>query len=204
MLITTLEKYKGETFCLIVDGDKRTYIHRDIIAKFELKEGMEISSERFAEVLFASEFRRASRRAMYLINERDYSYIELFNKLLKNYPEDICFKVADSMAVKGFINDRRYAEQIVYSYMECKLYGERRVRQELYKRGIRGRIADEVLEKMSEGTMERLLQLIEKKYESYLEDPEDFRQINKVRSGLARAGYDFCDIKEAIKIYLED
>lgn len=54
MVITTLEKYKGEMFCVIADGNKRAYLHRDIISKFQLQEGMEISRERFSEVLFAT------------------------------------------------------------------------------------------------------------------------------------------------------
>lgn len=207
MIITLIEKYKGETFCVIADGDKRVYLHRDIIVKYGLEEGMEISSEDFGKVLFASEFRRASRRAMYLINEREYSYIKLFEKLEKNYPKDICFKVCDLMASRGYINDRRYAEQLVYNFMECKLYGPRRVKQELYNRGIRGRIADEAIENAIEnlenGLDENIHALIEKKYIGYLDDPDDIKSITKVKNGLVRAGYDYDDINRAVKEYLQ-
>ncbi len=202
MIITVIEKYKGETYCVIADEDKRVYLHRDIITKYGLKEGMEISSEDFGRVLFASEFRRASRRAMYLINERDYSYIKLFEKLRNNYPEDICYKVCNTMATKGYVNDRRLAETLVYSYMECKLFGPRRVKQELYKRGIRGKIADEAIENALDGLEERLDALIEKKYSGYLTDPEDIKSINKVKNGLLRAGYDYDDINRAVKEYI--
>lgn len=202
MIITSIEKYKGETYCVIADGNKRVYLHRDIIAKYSLKADMEISSEDFAKVLFASELRRATRRAMYLINEREYSYIQLFEKLKKNYPEDICYKVVNYMAAKGYVNDRRFAEALVYNYMECKLYGPRRVKQELYKRGIRGRIADQAIENKLCGLEERLHSLIEKKYLGYLQDPDDRKSVEKVKNGLVRAGYDFYDINRAIKEYI--
>lgn len=202
MIITLIEKYKGETFCVIADKNKRVYLHRDIITKYGLEEGMEISSEDFGKILFVSEFRRASRRAMYLINEREYSYIKLFEKLEKNYPKDICFKVCDAMAAKGYVNDRRYAEQLVYNYMECKLYGPRRVKQELYKRGIKGKTADDAIENALDGLEERLHSLIEKKYLGYLCAPDDIKSINKVKNGLVRAGYDYDDINRAIKEYL--
>lgn len=202
MIITSIEKYKGETYCVIADGNKRVYLHRDIIAKYSLKADMEISSEDFAKVLFASELRRATRRAMYLINEREYSYIQLFEKLKKNYPEDICYKVVNYMAAKGYVNDRRFAEALVYNYMECKLYGPRRVKQELYKRGIRGRIADQAIENKLCGLEERLHSLIEKKYLGYLQDPDDRKSVEKVKNGLVRAGYDFYDINRAIKDYI--
>ncbi len=203
MIITLIEKYKQEIFCVIADGDKRVYLHRDIITKYDLREGMEISAEDFGKVLFASEFRRASRRAMYLINEREYSYIKLFEKLKNNYPEDICYKVCNTMAQKGYVNDRRLAETLVYSYMECKLYGPRRVKQELYKRGIRGKIADEAIENAIDGLEERLEELIEKKYYRYLTDPNDIKSINKAKNGLLRAGYDYDDINRAVKEYIE-
>lgn len=204
MIITSIEKYKGETFCVIADGNKRVYLHRDIIAKYNLKADMEISAEDFGKVLFASELRRATRRAMYLINEREYSYIQLFEKLKNNYTEDICYKVANYMAAKGYVNDKRFAEALVYSYMECKLYGPRRVKQELYKRGIRGRIADEAIEEKLDGLEERLNKLIERKYLRDLCDPDDIKAINRVKNGLVRAGYGYDDINRAVKEYIEN
>lgn len=203
MIITSIEKYKGETFCVIADGNRRVYLHRDIIAKYSLKADMEISSEDFARVLMASELRRATRRAMYLINEREYSYIGLFEKLKNNYPEDICYKVANYMAAKGYINDKRFAEALVYSYMECKLYGPKRVKQELYRRGIRGKTADEAIENSLDGLEQRLMMLIERKYDGYLHDPDDIKAITKVKNGLVRAGYDYDDINRAVKEYIE-
>ena len=151
----------------------------------------------------ASELRRATRRAMYLINEREYSYIGLFEKLKNNYPEDICYKVANHMAAKGYINDKRFAEALVYSYMECKLYGPKRVKQELYRRGIRGKTADEAIENSLDGLKHRLMTLIERKYDGYLHDPDDIKAITKVKNGLVRAGYDYDDINRAVKEYIE-
>lgn len=204
MTITSIEKYKGDTFCVVIDGSKRAYLHRDIIDRFGLEADSEIDNDTLTEVLYASDLRRASRRAMYLINERDYSYIQLFEKLQKNYPDRICYDVANLMAKKGYINDRRYAGEIVYSYMECKCYGPKRVRQELYKRGIRGTVADEAIENAMDGLYERLCSVIERKYIDYLCDPEDKKAIAKVKNALARMGYDFDDINCAVSEYLEE
>ena len=204
MHIDSIEKYKGETYCVIIDGSKRVYLHRDIIEKFGLEADSEIENDKLTEVLYASDLRRATRRAMHLINERDYSYIQLFEKLKNNYPDKICFAVANDMAERGYINDRRYANEIVYSYMVCKCYGPRRVRQELYKRGVRGAVADDAIESEMEGLHERLMSVIENKYAGYLEDSEDEKSIAKVKNALARMGYDFDDINSAVKEYLEE
>ena len=204
MTITLLEKYKGDTFCVIIDESKRVYLHRDIIERFGLRQGDEIENDTLTEVLYASDLRRASRRAMYLINERDYSYIQLFEKLSNNYPEQICYEVANLMAKKGYINDRRYADEVVYGYMTCKCYGPRRVKQELYKRGIRGAIADEAIEKALDGLYERMELVIERKYLDNLSDPEDKKAVAKVKNALARMGYDFDDINRVVAQYLEE
>ena len=203
MKITSIEKYKGDTFRVIIDGNKKVYLHREIIQKFSLEPSCEIKSETLTEILYASDLRRASRRAMYLINERDYSYIQLFERLHKNYPDDICFKVVNQMAEKGYINDRRYADEIVYSYMICKCYGPRRVKQELYKRGVKGQTAETALENASEGLYERLLSVIEKKYADYLDDPDDKRAVDKVKNALVRMGYDYSDINSAINDFFD-
>lgn len=204
MLITSVEKYKGETFCVIIDGSKRIYLHRDIIERYGLNAGDETDDETLTRILYSSDLRRARRRAMYLINERDYSYIQLFEKLQKNYPEEICFKVCNYMASKGYINDRRYADEIVYSYMVCKCYGPRRVMQELYKRGIRGQTAEEAIEKYTEGLYERLMSVIEKKYSHELYDRTDKKSVERVKNALARMGYGYDDICSAINSYFDE
>lgn len=204
MLINSVEKYKGDTFCVIIDGNKRVYLHRDIIVRFDIKADSEIDNDTLTEILYQSDLRRAKRRAMYLINEREYSYIQLFEKLENNYPESICYEVTDYMAKNGYINDRRYADEIVYNYMVCKCYGPRRVKQELYKRGIRGSIADEAIEKELDGLYERMESVIERKYLSQLEDPDDIKAVAKVKNALARMGYDFDDINSVVSEYLEE
>ena len=181
MKITSIEKYKGDTFRVIIDGIKKVYLHREIIQKFSLEPSCEIKSETLTEILYASDLRRASRRAMYLINER----------------------VVNQMAEKGYINDRRYADEIVYSYMICKCYGPRRVKQELYKRGVKGQTAETALENASEGLYERLLSVIEKKYADYLDDPDDKRAVDKVKNALVRMGYDYSDINSAINDFFD-
>lgn len=161
MKITSIENIRAIPSALLLTETKSLPSQRNY-TKFSLEPSCEIKSETLTEILYASDLRRASRRAMYLINERDYSYIQLFERLQKNYPDDICFKVVNQMAEKGYINDRRYADEIVYSYMICKCYGPRRVKQELYKRGVKGQTAETALENASEGLYERLLSVIEK------------------------------------------
>ncbi len=61
MKITSIEKYKGDTFRVIIDGNKKVYLHREIIQKFSLEPSCEIKSETLTEILYASDLRRARK-----------------------------------------------------------------------------------------------------------------------------------------------
>ena len=80
MIINSVAKYKGTTYEVVIDGNK-IYLHREIVADFGLRPMTEISEEKYGEMLLASDRRRATERALYLLDYRDYSYVELFKKL---------------------------------------------------------------------------------------------------------------------------
>ena len=54
MIINSVTKYKGATYEVVIDGEK-IYLHRDIVADFGLRPMTEISTEKYGEMLLASE-----------------------------------------------------------------------------------------------------------------------------------------------------
>ena len=46
---------------------------------------------------------RAKRRALYILAQRDHSAKELYDKLAKNYPEELCRLVVDMMKEFGLM-----------------------------------------------------------------------------------------------------
>lgn len=204
MTIESVEKYKGETLCITFNTGKKIFLHRDIVNEYNLSPGVQLQKKQLDEVMYASELRRAKRRAMYLINERDYSYVELYRKLEKNYSEEVCSETVKHMAANGYINDRRYAMQLAERYMECRLYGPRRAMLEMKKRGIPDCAAKAAVEEYSEGIYERLEEIVERKYSDLLDDPKDYKSIAKVKNALARLGYDFSDINSVVNEFLYD
>ena len=201
MKITSIALYKGRTYCVEIDDERKLYFHRDIVSDYGLKYGMEMDESELEKVFNASEKRRARERALYLLDYRDYSYIELLEKLEKNYEEDICFEVLDYLAEKGFVNDRRYAENLARKLFEIKKYGVNRVRQEMKRKGLTDEIIEEMLEEYEGGANERIEEIINKKYSRYL---GDYKGEQKVKAALVRLGYRYSEINEVIKGYSED
>ena len=85
MRITEISAYKGSTISVIFDTDERIYINEKILAEYHLKEGMNVPAEAVEEMVSANGYRRARERALYLLDVRDYGFVELYQKLEKNY-----------------------------------------------------------------------------------------------------------------------
>lgn len=177
------------------------FINGDIISQFNLKNGMQIPQSAWEEIVYANDFRKARERALYLLDYRDYSYIELFKKLEKNYDEDICYDVLDSLVKAGVINDRRYAENLAEKLMTVKKVGYYKAIQEMRFKGISKNLADEVLEPYAEETIERIVELLQTKYFKKLEQDNG---INKVKNALVRQGYSYSDINDALNEFFDD
>ncbi|MBE6853442.1 MAG: regulatory protein RecX [Ruminococcus sp.] len=195
MIINSVEKYKGTTYEVIIDGE-HIYLHKDIVADYGLRAMTELSEERYSDMLLASDRRRAIERGMYLLDYRDYSYKELFRKLSESYDEEICFYAVDKLASLGIINDRRYAENLAHKYIEVKKYGFYRASNEMYLRGLDKELVNEVLEAYREGTVGRICEVIRKKYSSYLDDRD---KIHKMKNALVRMGYSYDEINTAVQ-----
>ncbi len=204
MKITSLRQYKGTTYEAELDDDRKIYLHIDIVTDFGLYCGMELERDTLRKIIYASNFRRAYQYALYSLDYRDYSYSEMYKKLEKTYKnEKLCFAVMERLVKFSFINDRRYAEKLARKYVETKRFGLRRAKTEMYAKGLPSDIIDEALEEFEGLTEENLAYLLEKKYARLLEDRDDRKTIEKVKSALVRYGYGFSDINRAVADYFE-
>lgn len=200
MRITEISKYKGSTMCVIFDDSSRIYIHEKILSEYHLKEGINVPEEAVEEIVAANDFRRARERALYLLDVRDYSFVELYQKLEKNYDEDICIKVCKNMAELRLINDRRYAEMRARELFEIKRVGMFKAKQELKRRGLSDNIIEEAVAPYAdeEECFSRLEELVERKYERYLTDEKG---VKKVKNALLRQGYRYAEINAVLDLY---
>lgn len=200
MKIQSIEKYKGNTYRVDFYDGEPVFLNREIISEFNLKEETAVPAEALEQILYASDYRRARERALYLLEVRDYSFYELYNKLMQNYSEEISMEVTNKMAEIGLINDRRYAERQARNLIEVKKYGAYRAKMELQRKGLDSDLVEEILSVYEDDTIERLYELVEKKYARYLTDEKGFR---KVKAALARNGYSYADVKAVLAEYSE-
>ncbi|WP_024861056.1 regulatory protein RecX [Ruminococcus flavefaciens] len=204
MRFTSVNKYKGSTYEAELDDGRKLYLHADIITDFGIRAGMETDRDTLRKIVYASNFRRAYQRALYLLDYRDYTYSEMFKKLLENYKsEALCTAVMKRLTEHGFIDDRRYAERMARKLVEIKHFGYRRCKREIMLKGVDQFIAEDALAPYEEAFGENLMELLNTKHSRYLTDIEDRKSIEKVKNALVRYGYDFSEINRAVKEYFE-
>jgi regulatory protein len=146
-------------------------------------------------------FMTAKERALALLNRRDYSRAELIRKLTeKGASEAEATEAVDRLVELGFVDDARYAPILVRHYA-AKGYGAQRVRQELQRRGIPRALWDDALRELPEqdGTIDRLLA-------SRLRDadPADRAALKRATDYLARRGFGWDEIRDAVERYLAE
>ena len=114
---------------------------------FGLYAGMELSGERLEELHAAAALAELKERAVGALSLRPLSRRELVRKLTarprpardgKEKPAAdpaAAEAVADWLEELGYLNDAEYAKSVVRHY-SAKGYGERKLRDELYRRGV--------------------------------------------------------------------
>lgn len=201
MEIEILERYKGSTWRMVLSEGETVFLNERIVHEFQLREGQSLPQSALEQVIRADSLRKARERALYLLDRRDYSYVEMFRKLAANYEESICYEVADALAAENLINDQRYAHTLARYFMETKKQGYYRAVQELTRRGIEKNMAQDAAAAFSDETQERLTELILQKYTRKLLQPNGAA---KVKNALARLGYSYDEIRQALDAAAEE
>ncbi len=204
--ITAVEKAK-RGYHLFVEGEYALTLPAEVLAQSGLRAGQEITPQRLDEIKQASDRRRARERALYLLESRSHSQKELFDKLCRSVSEEIARETADRMVQLGLVDDESYARRWAAMLWREKKYGPRRIRQGLMQKGFDRELIDQVLEEMDdafagEESADQLEGLIRRKYARYLTDG-DPKGRNKTVNALLRLGYDYDQIRGALRNFME-
>lgn len=138
----------------------------------------------------------AKRKALSLLDRRDYSRAELLQKLAeKGYTDAAAADAVDRLVELGFVDDARYAPIVVRHYA-AKGYGAQRIRGELRRRGIPKELWDAAMAEMpaQDETVDRLLRARLKGA-----DPGDRAALKRATDALLRRGYGWDEISAAVE-----
>ena len=223
MIIRKLEPSShkaGRWLVWLEDGSLLRVGEGDVVS-LSLYTGKELSEQDAAALTVAAEQSKLNERAVELLSARAMSRKELMDKLcapsrrkkaagteesdgdaLTRQREELRVSaegIADRMEQLGLLNDGEYGKAVVRHYA-AKGFGIRKIRDELYRRGVPREYWDDALSELSEQEDggNKLDELVRKK----LRGAEPTREnLKKVSDYLARRGSGWEEIATAIEKY---
>ncbi|PLS19574.1 recombinase RecX [Bacillus sp. M6-12] len=201
--ITKIEQQKRHhhRFSLYVNDEFALGVDEEVIIKYSLSVGKEISDSFLEDVVKAEEQSKAFNYAVNLLSFRSRSKKELITKMKqKGYEEESINPAIEKLIYYGYLNDYQFATQWANDKQKFKQAGKNLLRQELYQKGIDKEIIEQVLEEKVDDNeeYERALQLAEKKVKTLSKDDKNAKY-RKLSGLLARKGYSFDIISKVIK-----
>lgn len=191
------QRVAGRWLAVMEDGSILRLGENEVL-NFSLYAGRELTDQEAEQLTASAEKNSRRERALNLAAGKPMSRRELERKLAGwGAGEEEQAAVCDRLEELGILNDAQYAEMIVRHY-SAKGCGERKLRDELYRRGVPRDCWDDALaaQEPPEGAIDALLQ---KKLRGA--DPSDPRALKRAADALARRGYRWEEIQEGLERY---
>lgn len=205
MLITGIYIRKDRLYLLYSGDDAVALLDEKAIAESGIIVGYNITEEALNNLIYQTDMRRATSKALDLLSRRDYCCVELKQRLLKIFSDDICEAVINAMLEKNYVNDERYAKNTAYSLLSYKNFSPSRAVFELVSRGVDRDIAqtavDINIDEMEYDPIKEIYSVIVKKYPKCHSDEKIKR---RCFNALMRLGYSRSDIISAMDEYRTD
>jgi len=167
------------------------------IADFALYAGRELSDAEAEALMQAIEDENFRSHALRMITDTFRSRKELVQRLEKmNCPPEKAREIADWLEDLGYLNDGEYAVEVARTYAR-RGYGVKKIRDELYRRGVPRELWDGALEQL-EDPAEQIDALLAKKLEN---KTPDRKELQRASAALARRGFAWADISAALRRY---
>lgn len=194
--LTPSQKVQGRWIAVFADGSKLKLTDREMV-DFALYAGLDMPQGALEQLRDAAGESAARRRAANILSARPLSRKELEKRLVeKGETPAHAAAAADYMEHLGYLNDEAYAKTLA-EYYAAKGYGPRKVRDELYRRGVPREFWEEALEGLEEPD-EALDTFLLRRLKGRAPDE---KELKRVTDALARRGYGWSDISAALSRY---
>ncbi|MEA2076408.1 MAG: regulatory protein RecX [Candidatus Marinimicrobia bacterium] len=146
VLRLTQQKNHSNRYNCFFDNDERISITDDLIFKFDLSSGKELTEEELIKLKSEADRAFTREKALELLSLREHGSGELRTKLLqKGYEKAIIAEVIDYLKDKNYLNDERFAELYSQELIQKKQFGPMKVREKLFQRGISSSVIQNIL-----------------------------------------------------------
>ena len=198
MLVTKIEKGKQHLSNIYIEGELFASVDVDVLALYNLSEGVNIEKEQLEELIEKSNDHRAYNKAIYFLGFRDYSTKDLRDKLKLTFPPENIDKAIEKLEKFKLIDDNKFAEKCARTLLFEKRFSKKKVKLELVQKGIEKEFASSVVDSLcfDLDEQDQIRFLISKKYKNAYTDEKTKR---RAIAFLQRYGYSLEDIFSVLK-----
>ena len=190
------QRIKGRWLAVLEDGSILR-IGENQVVDFALYAGKELSEEEAEALQGSAQRQQRKEKALELLARKPQSRRELEKKLAQwGAEEDEAQTVCDRMEQLGYLNDAEYAARVVRHY-SAKGFGPGKLQDELYRRGVPRDLWQEAMDQ-AEDPAQSIDAFVDKKLAGKTADRQTLK---KVSDALARRGYRWPDINDALRRY---
>jgi len=187
-------KHKQEQILVHLEGGSVLPITEAELLRFGLYTGLDISPETVVKLQKCAARSKTRIRAVNMVSARPLSKAELQKRLRAGGAEaGDAEAAADWLEEVGALDDLVYAKAIVRHY-SASGYGEAKLRDELFRRGVPRELWDEALETAPEAA-ETIAQVITSRTRGRTPDE---RERKRLSDQLLRRGFAWRDVKAAL------
>ena len=167
MIVTQMIGISRARYKVYVDGQFAFILYKGELREFGIEEEKEISESCYQQIMTQVLPKRAKKRALNLLESRDYTSGQLREKLRQgDYPQACIDEAIDYVEFYGYVDDLRYAKDFITYHLEHK--SRTRIGQDLMRKGIGRDIIEAAFEELEQsGTGQdetaMIVKLLEKK-----------------------------------------
>lgn len=203
MIITKIESQKNlDRVNIYLDGNFAFGLMKEVQYKYGLIENMEIDNDYIEKVLFSEEQLKAKNVALKFLSYRQRSEKEIIDKLKKKgFEDNIIDLTLTYLRNNKLVDDFEFAKSFMRDKINLNKYGPKRIKHELYKKGIPHNIADKVINEYDD-EYSNALKLAKRKMPSYKNDDRNVIY-RKLGGFLQRKGYSYDCVSKVLKELLK-
>lgn len=195
--IIPLDKKRSKVY---IDGEFAFVLYRGELAGLGIKEGGSLDESSYLEITQNLLPKRCIKRAMNLLQKRDYTSGQLRDKLREGFYSDSMIDEAIAyVTYYHYLDDERYVRDYITYHMSMR--SRSRIITDLLSKGLSRDFIIPIVEELyaeedPDLQLDQIRQLMVKKH--FDPDSADFKERQKMTAFLLRRGFSMSDIRKVI------
>jgi regulatory protein len=203
----SVQKKRTDRFSLFHEKEFLIGVSAQTLLDYSIKKGSTLTHELYLKIQHSEDYQKIKDAIYVYLSGRDHATFELKQKVMKKgFDSSLIESVLDEFDQKGLLDDENFARKFATDKAEFKNWGPNKIKSELIKKGISKKIAEKVVQKLSDSLEQDQIcvDLLRKRKQHFLREEDPLKRKQKMFRYLAGKGYHSTEISKATDIILKE